>query len=126
MHARPIDESAESEITIQPDGRIFAFGITRRPGRRCWRRIPTADERMKRLLERIMRPESSESAQRASHLARTEETESMPEPAARTDSGRRSKPAGAATAPPGEPAPRRHRRAAVAGRRSGRRTSSRC
>ncbi len=24
-----VDESAESEITIQPDGRIFAFGITR-------------------------------------------------------------------------------------------------
>ena len=23
-----IDESAESEITIHPDGRIFAFGIT--------------------------------------------------------------------------------------------------
>ena len=30
-----IDESTESEITIQPDGRIFAFGITQACGRRA-------------------------------------------------------------------------------------------
>ena len=47
-----IDESAESEITIHADGRVFAFGITA-----CLARvlatIPTADPRMKRLLDRI-------------------------------------------------------------------------
>jgi hypothetical protein len=47
-----VDESAESEITIQPDGRVFAFGITKSLAT-VLRTIPMADSRMKRLLERI-------------------------------------------------------------------------
>jgi hypothetical protein len=47
-----IDESTESEITIQPDGRVFAFGITR-PLAAVLATIPTADDRTNRLLERI-------------------------------------------------------------------------
>ncbi|MGP0067797.1 MAG: hypothetical protein ACLQGP_29905 [Isosphaeraceae bacterium] len=49
-----VDESAECEITIQPDGRVFAFGITG-PMAAVLATIPTSDERMKRLLERISR-----------------------------------------------------------------------
>lgn len=49
-----IDESAESEITILPDGRIFAFGITG-PIAAVLAAIPTADERTRRRLERIGR-----------------------------------------------------------------------
>jgi len=52
-----IDESAECEITIQPDGRVFAFGITG-PLAAVLATIPTSDERMKRLLERISRLET--------------------------------------------------------------------
>jgi hypothetical protein len=47
-----VDESAESEITIQADGRVFAFGITR-PLAAVLATLPTSDARMKRLLERI-------------------------------------------------------------------------
>jgi hypothetical protein len=47
-----IDESAESAITIQPDGRVFAFGITA-PLAAVLATIPTSDERMKNLLRRI-------------------------------------------------------------------------
>jgi len=47
-----VDESAESEITIQADGRVFAFGITG-PLAAVLATLPTSDERMKRLLERI-------------------------------------------------------------------------
>ena len=47
-----VDESAESEITIHPDGRVFAFGITKSLAT-VLRTIPMADSRMKRLLERI-------------------------------------------------------------------------
>jgi len=47
-----IDESTESEITIQADGRVFAFGITG-PLAAVLATLPTSDERMKRLLERI-------------------------------------------------------------------------
>jgi hypothetical protein len=49
-----VDESAESEITILPDGRVFAFGITG-PLAAVLATIPTADERTRRLLERIGR-----------------------------------------------------------------------
>ena len=49
-----VDESAESEITILPDGRVFAFGITG-PLAGVLATIPTADERTRRLLERIGR-----------------------------------------------------------------------
>jgi hypothetical protein len=49
-----VDESAESEITILPDGRVFAFGITR-PLAAVLATIPTADERTRRRLERIGR-----------------------------------------------------------------------
>jgi len=47
-----VDESAESEIMIQSDGRVFAFGITG-PLAAVLAAIPTADPRMKRLLARI-------------------------------------------------------------------------
>ena len=47
-----VDESAESEITIQPDGRVFAFGITK-PMAAVLATIPTPDQRMKNLLRRI-------------------------------------------------------------------------
>ena len=47
-----IDESAESEITIHPDGRVFAFGITKSLAT-VLRTIPMADNDVKRLLERI-------------------------------------------------------------------------
>jgi hypothetical protein len=47
-----VDESAESEITILPDGRVCAFGITR-PVAELLASLPTADEHMKRLLHRI-------------------------------------------------------------------------
>lgn len=47
-----VDESAESEILIQADGRVFAFGITG-PLAAVLATLPTADDRTKRLLERI-------------------------------------------------------------------------
>lgn len=47
-----VDESAESEITIHADGRVFAFGITKSLAT-VLSTIPMADSRMKRLLERI-------------------------------------------------------------------------
>jgi hypothetical protein len=50
--AELIDESAESEITIQADGRVFAFGITG-PVAAVLATLPTSDGRTKRLLERI-------------------------------------------------------------------------
>jgi hypothetical protein len=49
-----VDESAESEITIMPDGRVFAFGITR-PLASLLATLPTADARTRRLLERLGR-----------------------------------------------------------------------
>jgi hypothetical protein len=48
----PVDLSAESTLTIQPDGRIFAFGITR-PLVELLAAIPTADDRARRLLETL-------------------------------------------------------------------------
>ena len=47
-----VDQSAESEITIHADGRVFAFGITKSLAT-VLRTIPMADSRIKRLLERI-------------------------------------------------------------------------
>ncbi|QEH38705.1 hypothetical protein OJF2_73110 [Aquisphaera giovannonii] len=47
-----VDESAESEITIQPDGRIFAFGITATMAE-VLGKLPTRDDRTRRLLGRI-------------------------------------------------------------------------
>lgn len=47
-----VDESTESEILIQPDGRVFAFGITG-PVAAVLASLPTPDDRTKRLLERI-------------------------------------------------------------------------
>jgi hypothetical protein len=47
--AETIDLSAESAITIQPDGRIYAFGITRQLVE-VLAAIPTGDERIRRLL----------------------------------------------------------------------------
>jgi hypothetical protein len=44
--------SAESTLTIQPDGRIFAFGITR-PLVELLAAIPAADDRARRLLETL-------------------------------------------------------------------------
>jgi hypothetical protein len=47
-----VDESAESELTIRPDGRIFAFGITGALAA-VLATVPTADDRTRRRLERI-------------------------------------------------------------------------
>jgi hypothetical protein len=47
-----VDESAESEITIYPDGRVFAFGITRGVAE-VLAALPGGDERTRRLLQRI-------------------------------------------------------------------------
>lgn len=56
--ARPapetVDESAESVLTIGPDGRVFAFGITG-PLAAVLAAIPMADDRTRRRLERIGR-----------------------------------------------------------------------
>ena len=56
-HPRPetIDLSAEGTITIQPDGRIYAFGITREVVE-VLAAIPTGDERTRRLLEALSGP----------------------------------------------------------------------
>jgi hypothetical protein len=69
-----IDESAESEITIQPDGRVFAFGITG-PLAAVLATIPTSDERMKRLLGRIRRLNAGSDAREPSRI---QESESCP------------------------------------------------
>jgi hypothetical protein len=66
-----IDESAECEITIQPDGRVFAFGITG-PLASVLATIPTSDERMKRLLERISRLETATRDHETSHIEESE------------------------------------------------------
>jgi hypothetical protein len=71
-----IDESAECEITIQPDGRVFAFGITG-PLAAVLATIPTSDERMARLLERISRLKTGT---RDPETSRIEESESCPSP----------------------------------------------
>lgn len=52
-----IDESAESEITIAPDGRIYAFGITRRVVE-VLASIPASDDRIARLLRQATEPEA--------------------------------------------------------------------
>jgi hypothetical protein len=49
-----VDESAESEITIQPDGRVFGFGITRGLAS-VLASIPTADRRVSHRLRQIAR-----------------------------------------------------------------------
>ncbi len=49
-----VDESAESEITIHADGRVFAFGITAGLAE-VLATIPTSDRRVTRLLDRISR-----------------------------------------------------------------------
>jgi hypothetical protein len=66
-----IDESAECEFTIQPDGRVFAFGITG-PLAAVLATIPTSDERMKRLLERISRLGTGTQDHRTSHIEESE------------------------------------------------------
>ena len=66
-----VDESTESEITIQPDGRIFAFGITKSLAT-VLRTIPMADNRMKRLLERISKLDGEASEQFRPHAKETE------------------------------------------------------
>jgi hypothetical protein len=71
-----VDESAESEITIYPDGRVFAFGITAGLAS-VLATIPTSDRRMKRLLDRISRLKT-ESADREPSLI--EGPESCPIP----------------------------------------------
>jgi hypothetical protein len=45
-----VDLSAESTLTIQPDGRIYAFGITR-PLVEVLAALPTADDDAHRFLE---------------------------------------------------------------------------
>ena len=48
-----IDESAECEIAILPDGRIYAFGITR-PIVEVLSAIPTGDDSMRKRLELML------------------------------------------------------------------------
>ncbi len=69
-----IDESAESEITIQADGRIFAFGITG-PIAAVLATLPTSDARMQRLLERLS---SLHLTSGGGELARAQESQSCP------------------------------------------------
>lgn len=52
-----VDESAESELTIQADGRVFAFGITG-PMAAVLATLPMADDRTRRRLERISHSEA--------------------------------------------------------------------
>jgi hypothetical protein len=66
-----VDESAESELTIQPDGRVFAFGITS-PLAAVLATIPTADDRTRRRLERIARLESRSRPRSPSHTQESE------------------------------------------------------
>ena len=66
-----VDESSESELTIQPDGRVFAFGITG-PLAAILATIPTADDRTRRRLERISRLDAGSRSRSPSH---TEESE---------------------------------------------------
>jgi hypothetical protein len=66
-----VDESAESELTIQPDGRVFAFGITGALAA-VLATIPTANDRTRRRLDRIVRRESPFRPRSPSH---TEESE---------------------------------------------------
>jgi hypothetical protein len=66
-----VDESTESEITIQPDGRIFAFGITKSLAT-VLHTIPMADNRMKRLLERICKLNTEVSEPFRPHAKETE------------------------------------------------------
>jgi hypothetical protein len=47
-----VDESSESEITIQPDGRVYAFGITGEIAA-ALASLPMADAPVKRRLARI-------------------------------------------------------------------------
>ena len=56
--AETVNESAESEITILADGRVFAFGITG-PLANVLATIPTSDDRIKRRLEWIGRSQSN-------------------------------------------------------------------
>jgi hypothetical protein len=49
-----VDESAESVLTIDADGRVFAFGITG-PIAAVLAAIPMADDRTRRRLEQIGR-----------------------------------------------------------------------
>jgi len=64
-HPRPetIDLSDESMITIQPDGRIYAFGITRGLAE-VLAAIPTGDERTRRLLGHLTGPRDIEGVPR--------------------------------------------------------------
>ena len=66
-----VDESAESEITIQPDGRVFAFGITG-PLAAVLATIPTSDERTTRLLDRISRLNARPDSRAPSCIQETE------------------------------------------------------
>jgi hypothetical protein len=66
-----VDESAESEITIQPDGRVFAFGITKSLAT-VLRTIPMADGRVKRLLEQICNLKSEMSEPGRPHCKETD------------------------------------------------------
>jgi hypothetical protein len=51
--ARIVDRSAESEFTIQPDGRVHLFGITR-PALEVLACIPNQDAGMRDRLKRLL------------------------------------------------------------------------
>ena len=52
IHPEAIDESTESELTFLPDGRVYAFGITRELVA-VLATLPTSDPRMREQLARL-------------------------------------------------------------------------
>ena len=61
-HPETINESDESEITILPDGRIYAFGITR-PLVELLASLSSRDERLRRMLDHLTDPAMPELSQ---------------------------------------------------------------
>jgi hypothetical protein len=59
-----VDRSAESEFTIQPDGRVHLFGITR-PALEVLASLPNQDPGMRTRLKRMLVPGSAPDAVRA-------------------------------------------------------------
>jgi hypothetical protein len=62
--AKFVDRSAESEFTIQPDGRVHLFGITR-PALEVLACIPNQDVGMRERLKRLLDTASGAGASRA-------------------------------------------------------------
>lgn len=62
--AKTVDRSAESEFTIQPDGRVHLFGITR-PALEVLACIPNQDVEMQERLKRLLNSATGAGACRA-------------------------------------------------------------